>query len=488
MNVSNELRLAARKYADRPAIIDGNRVLTHRELDEAAMALARRFLADGLVPGERVAVHGFNSVDVVITILGCFHAGLVAVPINVRFKGPEIAYVLKHCQPRFCYSHPKLSEVVTLVQPEVPTIICTKLPAGLPGPELPVLADDAPGLILYTSGTTAQPKGVTHTQRTLLASAQTMFGVDFDESSVTIVAMSMMHTSGLCASLLPTLLTGGCAVMLPRFDPAELLDLVETHGGTWTLVLPALMQAAAVEQEQRPRNLSSMRVWLCGGDSVPVSLQERWQKLSGRPLLEGYAMSESLLISSNPLVAIRPGSVGRAAQSVQVRIVDTDNVPVPLGTIGEIAVRSPANFIGYWNDPKATERTLIDGWLLTGDRGRMDEDGYIWFQGRLKEIIIRGGSNISPQEVEEVLLQNEAVREAGVVGAPDSMFGERVVAFVVVTEGCSLGEKELREFCRARLADYKVPERILFLSALPKGITGKVQRRALKELARAQSA
>jgi long-chain acyl-CoA synthetase len=195
-------------------------------------------------------------------------------------------------------------------------------------------------------------------------------------------------------------------------------------------------------------------------------------------------MSESLLISANPTSANRPGSIGLPAAKVEVRLVDVEGVPVPEGALGEIAVRSPANFIEYWRDPEATSRTLVDGWLLTGDLGRFDGDGYLWFQGRRKELIIRGGSNISPQEVEEALSQHPAVMEAGVVGAPDSVYGERVMGFVVLGEGLCVTENELREFTRQLLADYKVPEQIVFLSALPKGLTGKVQRRALKELAR----
>jgi long-chain acyl-CoA synthetase len=197
-------------------------------------------------------------------------------------------------------------------------------------------------------------------------------------------------------------------------------------------------------------------------------------------------MSESMIISCHPASANRPGSVGRAAPTVEVRVVDSNGASAAAGAIGQIAVRSPANFIGYWRDPKATARTLVDGWLLTGDLGRLDHDGYLWFEGRLKEIIIRGGSNISPQEVEEALLRHAAVAEAGVAGAPDPVCGERVIAFAVLCEGGSAEEGELREFCRERLADYKVPDRVIFLSSLPKGITGKVQRRALKDLALAR--
>jgi long-chain acyl-CoA synthetase len=486
MNLSQSLRLAAKQYSGKPALISGDCVLTYGELDRTAMDLARRFLAEGLVQGDRVAVHGPNTIEVVVTMLACFHAGLVVVPVNIRFKPPEIHYVLDHSRPRLCYCDRELAGGLMAVQSEIPCLatVYTELPPGLPGPDPATPSSAGPALILYTSGTTARPKGVTHTQETLMASARTMLGTGFDESTVTLVAMSMMHTSGLCASLLPTFLKGGSAVLLTRFDANKVLELVERWQCTWTLILPALMQLVATEQERRPRKLGSMRMWLCGGDSVPVSFQQRWERLAGQSITEGYAMSESMIICFNPRSANRPGSIGIPPADVEVRLLDLDGNPVADGASGEIAVRSPANFIEYWRDSEATERTLVDGWLLSGDLARFDRDGYLWFEGRKKELIIRGGSNISPQEVEEALYQHPAVREVGVVGAPDAVHGERVVAFAVSGKDLSVTENELREFARQRLADYKVPDRIIFLPVLPKGLTGKVQRRALKEMMR----
>src|SRR5579862_4680660 len=177
-------------------------------------------------------------------------------------------------------------------------------------------------------------------------------------------------------------------------------------------------------------------------------------------------MSESLVIAYNPPTANRPGSFGLPPAQVELRPLDLDGTPVADGTIGELAVRSPANFVGYWNEPETTKRTIVDGWLKTGDLGRRDGEGYFWFEGRRKELIIRGGSNIAPQEVESVLVEHEAVAEAGVVGAPDDVYGERVLAFVALCEGRAISENELREFTRQRLADYKVPKLIFFLPVL----------------------
>ncbi len=486
INLSTRLRAVAREYSTKVAVMGGDRVLTHGELDSAAMGLARWFMAEGLNPGDRVAIQGTNTVEVVVALLACFHAGLVAVPVNTRFKPAEIQYVLDHSRPRLCLTEKQFAAAIKGIQSGVPGLsaVYTELPVGLPGPGLETPPADAPALILYTSGTTARPKGVTHTLRTLLASAETSVSWGMDDSTVSAIAIPLMHTAAMNALLTPTLIAGGSIALLPTFDPAGLLDLIESRRCKHTLVLPAGMRCVAAEQEQRPRDLTSMRTWLSGGDTVPVSLQQRWERVCGRPLIEGYGMSESILITGNPVASIRAGSIGIAAVSVDLLVLDMDGTPLPDGKIGELAVRSPANFVGYWNDSEATERTLVGGWLRTGDLCRRDGEGYIWFEGRRKEIIIRAGSNISPQEVEGALLQHVAVMEAGTVGMPDEVCGERVVSYVALREGQSASESELREFTRERLADYKVPERIFFLPVLPKGPTGKVQRRALKDLAR----
>jgi long-chain acyl-CoA synthetase len=238
-----------------------------------------------------------------------------------------------------------------------------------------------------------------------------------------------------------------------------------------------------LEQERKPREVSSLRAWVAGGDAVPVTLQDRFQRHFGIPLLEGYAMSESVVITCNRPETLRPGSMGRPCETVELRVVDFSGNVLPHNQLGELEVRSPANCVGYWQDEAATVATLRDGWLRTGDLVRRDAEGFVWFAGRRKEVIIRGGSNISPQEVEEALYQHPAVLEAGVIGMPDPIYTEQVVACVSLRDGHTAGAAELIEFTRSLLADYKAPARIIFLPALPKGLTGKVHRRALKEMA-----
>jgi long-chain acyl-CoA synthetase len=276
------------------------------------------------------------------------------------------------------------------------------------------------------------------------------------------------------------------------FDAAAALDTIERRRCSYIGGLPAMMQFVVEEQSQRPRDMRSVQVAIAGGDTVPLKLQERFQSLFGVPLREIYGMTESVPVTCNVPGAVRPGSVGRALPGVHLRVLDLGGRELPDGQTGELAFHSAANFSGYWSDPRNTADALVNGWVYSGDLGHRDSDGFYWFDGRKKEIIVRCGSNISPQEVEEALYQHPAILEAGVIGVPHEIYGEQVVACVTLREGQTVGEEDICTFARSRLADYKVPERIIFIKEMPKGITGKVQRRALKELAagtaRAQAA
>ena len=248
---------------------------------------------------------------------------------------------------------------------------------------------------------------------------------------------------------------------------------------------PPLAQFMLEEQASRPRLLRSLGAFLAAGDSVPVGLQERSETVFGLRIREAYGMTELGVCSCNLDNNYRTGSLGKVLEGVEVRLVDTEGKEVPDGQTGEIIVRSPSCFIGYWENPTATSETLRDGWLYTGDLGHRDADGYIWFDARKKAIIVRGGFKISPQEVEEGLYSHPDVMEAAVVGQPVPVYGERVVAFVTLRDGASITEHELKEHLGKRLADVKVPERVFVLSNLPKSAGGKINRRQLKDLAAA---
>jgi long-chain acyl-CoA synthetase len=484
MNLGSLLHAKAVETPDKTALYSGFETMSYLTLDETSTRLAEWFLAQDLRAGERVAIHWSNSFEVVQLFFALFKAGLIAVTVNVRLKPPEIRYVLDHSQARICFSEPALASQAEQAGARCP--IFTQLPLSeptCPRPNrMPDVDPDQPAVILYTSGTTAHPKGVTHTHRSLFHTAEIMARGLLGQTEIMLPMTQLMHAGALNCGLLPSIYLGAAVILLSGFDPAAILDAIERFGSTCLMGLPALMQFVVEEQARKPREVGSLRTAIAGGDTVSVALQDRFETLFGIPLQEIYGMTETLPITLNPKGARRPGSIGSLKKGFEVRIVDLDGQDVFQGETGEIVVRSAANCIGYWNDTAATEAALDDGWLHTGDLAWRDADGYYWFKGRQKQIIIRGGSNISPQEVEEALYQHAAVLEAGAVGAPDPDHGERVVAFVVLRTGETVDEEILREFARQRLADYKVPERIIFLDALPKGLTGKVHRRALKDM------
>ncbi len=484
------LRAHAMKDPKKTALICGDATMSYQELDESSTRLAHWFLDQGLQPGDRVALHWSNSIEVVQLFFALFKARLVAVAVNVRLKVPEIRYVLDHSQARMCFSEPAIAPLAE--QAGTGCSILTELPAieaaKTSHRELPPLDPDQPAVLFYTSGTTGNPKGVIHTHRSLSETAMMMPPELMTPDDVAVATTQMMHVSGFHCVLLPGLFRKASVVLLRCPDAVSVLEAIERFHGTYALCLPALLHFVTEEQARAPRNASSLRTTTAGGDKVPVALQEKFRELFGISIQEGYAMTESIPISLNPKDRIRLGSLGIPLKGVEARVVDLAGREVAEGETGEVVVRSPANCVGYWNDPEATKILFRDGWLHTGDLASRDAEGYFWFKGRQKQIIIRGGSNISPQEVEEALYQHPAVLEAGVVGEPDPVLGERVAAFVVLREGHQPEPEELRQSARQHLADYKVPEKILYLDDLPKSPTGKVQRSALKEMLLAQSA
>ncbi len=486
MTIDNFLHCHAERQPSKAAVRTADRSITYADLDNSVACLARHLLDRGLRPGDRVAVHWSNSIEIVQLLLAAFRAGLIAVPINLRLKAPEIAYMFEHSSTRICFSEPALAAVAEEARSGGALEIVTQLPAvtANPGP-LPKVDPALPAVILYTSGTTARPKGVTHTHRSLFETALLWASLPAGPDDTVLPITQLTHASGLI-HLLVALHQGATRVLLRTFDPTAALDLIERFRCTHVWGLPAMLQFVVEEQARRPRDVSSVRSAGAGGDTVPAALQRRFQDVFAIQLREGYALTESCLVTFNPLADIRTGSIGPAAPGVDVRLVDLHGQDVPTGETGEILVRSPANCVGYWNDPAATARLFEDGWLHTGDLASCDEDGYYWFKGRLKQIIIRGGSNISPQEVEEALHRHPAVLEAGVVGAPHPVYGEVPVAGVALRAGHSVNEDQLRAHARKLLADYKVPERVFFLAEVPKGLTGKVDRRSLRDILIAQ--
>jgi len=476
MLLNNALIENAKKQPARAAVITNERSITYGELAHAVGCMACHLLDRGLRPGDRVAIHWHNSIEFVVVMLGAWRAGLIVVPINPRLKAAEIAYIVEHSGARLCFSEPALAPLVDGI--EVISTLAAPAPSGGP---LPDVDPDAPAVILYTSGTTARPKGVVHTQRTLLAGARTAILCSYGSGETPLATSQMAHNAALVGVCLAGLIQGASVVLLRTFEAGATLDAIERHRCTYTFALPACLQLVVEEQAKHPRDVSTLQGMIVAGDSFPTALQRSAAQQFNAELLEGYGMTEVVPIAANRIGAARQGSLGLPLNCT-VRIVDANGRDVQPGDTGELLVLSDGNCIGYWNDPEATAQLFRDGWLNSGDMASQDEDGYLWFQGRLKQIIIRGGSNISPQEVEEALYQHPAVLEAGVVGLPDPIFAEIPVAFVSLRQGRHLPEPQLLAHASALLADYKVPSRIFFMDELPKGLSGKVDRRRLREV------
>ena len=486
MTVDSALHRHAERQPSKAAVQTAERSINYAELDASVTCLARHLLDRGLQPADRVAVHWSNSIETVQLLLAAFRAGLVAVPINLRLKAPEIAYIFEHSAARICFSEPALAALAEESRGCNGPEIVSQLPSFTIGSGLlPSVNPTQTAVILYTSGTTARPKGVTHTHRTLFETALLYASVPIGHDDTLFAVTQIVHASCL-HFVLTALHQGATAVLLRTFDPAAALDLVERFRCTHIWGLPAMLQFMVEEQARRPRDLSSVRTACAGGDTVPAALQRRLHELFDVPLREGYGLTESCPVTFNPSTDVRIGSIGPAASRVAIRVVDLHSRDVPIGHTGEILVRSPANSVSYWNDPAATKCLFEDDWLHTGDLASRDDDGYLWFKGRLKQIIIRDGSNISPHEVEDTLSSHPAVLEACVIGAPHALHGEIPVAWVALRASYSVTEDQLRGHARGLLADYKVPERIFFLAELPKGLTGKVDRRGLRDILIAQ--
>jgi long-chain acyl-CoA synthetase len=478
MTIGDMLHRSASRYGAKPALLFKDSAITYAELDASTTALAAWFLAQGFGKGDRIGIYRSNSIDTAILFLACFKAGLIAVCVNVRLKAEEAAYVLKNAYAAVCFTEPALAAAAHhAAKCPVHEALPVTTPPSAP---LPAVLPDDPCILFCTSGTTARPKGVLHSHRTILESTRVLASY-MNSEDVVLVPTQMTHVSGMHCTMLPALLSGGLAVLLENFTATGAAEAIERHRVSCYFTLPLFIHLLFEEQSVHPRDLSSVRVLVSSGDTVSGVLQQRSRDVFGVAIYECLSMTETVPITINRPDKMRPGSIGSAWPGSSVRIVDRDGIELPLGEIGEIVIKSPTNCLGYWNHPEATAALLRDGWLHTGDLGRCDADGFFYFEGRLKQIIVRGGSNISPQQVEEVLLSHPLVRESGVVGAPDPILGERVIAFVCARDA-GLTEHELRAFAGERIADYKIPERIVFLPDLPKGITGKVDRRGLKDM------
>jgi long-chain acyl-CoA synthetase len=475
------------------AFIHDDVVWTYHDLLTSAEQLSRAFLARGVRPGDRIVLHMPNSPEMAIALYACFRIGAIACPTNLRFKTAELREVFQRLQPALYLGEEQLYSYVETIEPEILAtekrfVIGTSaaykgakpwsalLTDNVSAKPLPPEPDkDAPAVLLSTSGTTGQPKFVTHTPATLSATTEALAHTGLGAAQIVLNPCPMVHASGLF-TLLASVHFGAPMVMVERFDPDAVLDRIQRHGCTWLLGLPFMYAALLEHQRKQPRKVSSLRHCRCGGDVCPIEVQVGFEEAFGAPLRNIWAATE---VAGALAVGLRPGPVARIAPGAQIRLVDDEGRDVPRGEVGEFLVRGPYVTVGYWVGPDRVDDATRDGWYHSGDLMRQGEGDELWFVGRKKDIIIRGGSNISPVEVERVLLSHPLVCDAAVFGVPDPVLGQRVAAVVQLSSGAddaALGA--ILKDTRRQLADYKAPERLWAVDVVPRNPLGKVDRRA----------
>ncbi len=453
---------------------------TAAALEERTRRAAHRLAAAGLGPGERVVWSTATSFDAVVAGLGALRLGAVVVPVNAAYTERELAHVVADVRPAVAVVERREQAAwVAAASGSSTTVVFPDLsPAGVAGRvttagAAPVLdrsgADDA-ALIVFTSGTTGAPKGAVLTHANLLAGARAVAAAwRWAPDDRLVLALPLFHVHGLCIGLFGTLVVGASAIVLDRFSAEAVLDAAGEAGGTLFFGVPTMYHRLA--GSGRVGELARLRLCVSGSAPLPAPLWERVRIDAGVPILERYGMTETLLTVSNPYDGERrPGTVGFPLPGVEAR---TD------GADGGLLVRGPSVFGGYWERPAATDAAFEDGWFRTGDVVTEDADGYLAVRGRQSDLIISGGHNVYPAEVEDVLLGHPAVAEVAVVGVPSDEWGEAVVAWVVPA-GAAVSAEALAEFAAARLAPYKRPRQVRFVDALPRNAMGKVQRAELR--------
>jgi long-chain acyl-CoA synthetase len=338
-------------------------------------------------------------------------------------------------------------------------------------------------VILYTSGTTGTPKGAELTHSNLKRNAEIardLFSAGSD--AVTLGALPLFHSFGQTCSMNATVLAGGTLTMIPRFDPAKALEIIQRDHVNIFMGVPTMYGALLHEPGREQFDTSTLKLCVSGGSALPVELLRAFEQAFGCKILEGYGLSETSPVASfnHPDRERKPGSIGTPVAGVEMKVVDDDGNEVPTGEVGEIVIRGHNVMKGYWERPDATEDAIRGGWFHSGDMARVDDDGYFFIVDRKKDLIIRGGYNVYPREIEEVLYEHPAVREAAVLGLPHDEYGEEVGAAVVLKEGESATAEELREFCKEQVAAYKYPRTVWLVDELPKGPTGKILKREIE--------
>ena len=500
-NLAGILTDTAARFPERTALKLDDTVVSYAALDAMSAKVAGLLADRGVAPGDRVALVMPNIPQMAFVYYGALRHGAVVVPMNPLLKAREVAYHLQDSGARIAFAWEGVAAEVAAGAEEagggtevipVDSAQFLQLLAGADSrPGVAEVDDDDTAVILYTSGTTGRPKGAALTHRNLLTNARVAQSLlDTRETDVLFGGLPFFHVFGQTAALNSAVLSGAAISLLPRFDAGKALQIIERDRVSIFEGVPTMYVGMLRHPEVRSTDLSSMRGAITGGSAMPLEVLHEFEDVFGIQLLEGYGLSEtSPIVSFNvPGEGRKAGSIGKPVSGMEVRMLAPDGAEVPVGEIGELSVRGEGVMKGYWKNDDATAAAIPDGWFRTGDLARFDEDGNIYIVDRKKDMILRGGYNVYPREVEEVLYEHPAVAEAAVIGVPHPLHGEEIVAVVGLREEASPADGAAREelvrditaFAKERLAAYKYPRRIELTDALPKGPTGKILKREIR--------
>lgn len=469
--------LAAR-FSDSPAVRDRRTELTFTQLDARVAAVSSQFAAHGIGHGDVVAVMLPNRVELVLAMFAAWRLGAVVTPVNPAFTSVEAGHQLEDAGAVLV-----VNESGEELRPGAPSIAVGDLatePVGPVGEPAPVAPTDL-ALLIYTSGSTGRPKGVMISHaNTDVMTATIGEAVELTADDHCLLVLPLFHANALMVSLLATLRVGGRLSILESFSASGFLDEVERLRPTFFSAVPTIYALLVTKVDGR--DMSSLRFVVCGAAPATRELLAACEEKLGVPVLEGYGLTEGTCASTlNPLHGPRKaGTVGKALPGQRIRIVDEDLQDVPTGTSGEVLISGDVVMSGYLGNPEATAETVVDGWLRTGDVGRLDEDGYLTLVDRIKDMIIRGGENLYPKEIENAIGSLPGVLEVAVVGKPDAVLGEVPVAFIVPYPDADLTPEDVIDHCKSRLTRVKVPTEVTILTELPKNPVGKIDKPTLR--------
>ncbi len=491
--LADNLLGASREHGDAPALRLDDQVLNYRQFLDAARGVAGMLRARGVEPGARVGLVFPNVPAFPVAFYGAMLTGAAVVPMNPLLKAREIEYYVEDSTMSVIFAWDQAAGEASEAA-RSGGIEAVVLGAGGPSTEQlsgtdpldePVeRAGEDTAVILYTSGTTGKPKGAELTQSNLASNAATAARtlLELGPQDVVMGCLPLFHVFGLTCGLNASVVSGSCLTLLPRFDPAKALSMIGRDGVTVFEGVPTMYSAMLHVSDRDQYDVSPLRVCISGGSAMPVEVMRGFEDAFGCIVLEGYGLSETSPVASfnHPHAERKAGSIGTPVAGMEMRLVDDKGNDVSGDDVGEIAIRGEGLMKGYWGRPEATAESIPDGWFRTGDLARRDDDGYYFIVDRKKEMIIRGGYNVYPREIEEALYEHPAVAEVAVIGIKDTHLGEEVGAAVALKAGASAEVEELRDHAKQRVAAYKYPRHVWLVEELPKGPTGKILRREVR--------